>query len=188
MTLRIGSPALDDLEEAGTELGTVKVLDAAPIDVAKQSFPNCIVWQPLPWITWFLPPVGHMGMAGSDGQIYDFSGAPFGDGRGHMMVGSVVRYVRLEPGACRKRPLDEALAEANGTYEHRFHNICCDNCHSHVAVALEHAEYKGIGRWNMFMLGVWLFFAGRYVDACAVVKHWLPFCFVLAGIYWWQSR
>mmetsp|Transcript_99845 Transcript_99845/g.311024 ORF Transcript_99845/g.311024 Transcript_99845/m.311024 type:complete len:188 (-) Transcript_99845:144-707(-) len=187
MTLRIGSPAADDVEEAVAGLGTGKE-DPCRIDIAKQKFPNCIVWQPLPWITWFLPPVGHMGMAGSDGQIYDFSGAPFGNGRGRMMVGNVVRYVELDPGACLKQPLDEALAEANAVYERRFHNICCDNCHSHVAVTLENAEYRGVGRWNMFMLGVWLFFRGRYVDSCAVVKHWLPFCMVLAGLLWWHSK
>mmetsp|Transcript_103254 Transcript_103254/g.274604 ORF Transcript_103254/g.274604 Transcript_103254/m.274604 type:complete len:187 (-) Transcript_103254:357-917(-) len=185
MSLRIGSPAVDDIEEDAELARSTEA--PLPIDLAKQSFPNCIVWQPLPGITWFLPMIGHMGMAGSDGQIYDFSGAPFGNGRGRMMVGNVVRYVQLEPGACQKRSLDEALADANAVYQHRRHNIVLDNCHSHVAVTLGKAEYKGMPRWNMLMLGAWLFFYGKYVDGCAVVKHWLPFFIVLAGLYYLHS-
>merc|ERR1712232_563463 len=129
-----------------------------------------------------------MGMAGSDGQIFDFSGAPFGNGSGEMMVGDVVRYVRLTPTLCRRRRLDEAVEEANGIYSERMHNIFCDNCHSHVAVALEHAEYRGIGRWNMVMLAIWVFFAGKYVNVCAFIKHWLPFAVVLGLVHWSQSR
>jgi hypothetical protein len=58
----------------------------------------------------------------------------------------------------------------------------CDNCHSHVAVCLEHFQYRGIKRWNMVMLCFWVFFCGTYVDARAVVKSWLPFALMLAMV------
>ncbi|KAE9102360.1 hypothetical protein PF001_g26274, partial [Phytophthora fragariae] len=43
----------------------------------------------------------------------------------------------------------------------RMHNLCCDNCHSHVAVCLEHADYGGRKRWNMVELCFWMFFRGK---------------------------
>ncbi|KDO17647.1 hypothetical protein SPRG_16958, partial [Saprolegnia parasitica CBS 223.65] len=43
------------------------VADAPAIDVARDRFPFCIVWSPLPVITWFLPFIGHMGIGDSHG-------------------------------------------------------------------------------------------------------------------------
>jgi hypothetical protein len=37
------------------------------INVSKDLFPYCIVWSPLPPITWVLPFIGHMGIADSRG-------------------------------------------------------------------------------------------------------------------------
>merc|ERR1712003_294388 len=118
-------------------------LTATAIDTETQRFPNCIVWHPLPPVTFFLPLVGHMGIAGSNGHIYDFTGAPFGNGRGQMMVGHVSRYLQLDSNACKGSGLDQALRVANSQYRYRMHSACCDNCHSHVAVALELAAYRG---------------------------------------------
>ena len=46
----------------------------AKIDAERARFPYCIVWTPLPLISWFLPFIGHTGIALSDGVIHDFSG------------------------------------------------------------------------------------------------------------------
>jgi hypothetical protein len=40
----------------------------------QQRYPYCIVWTPLPPITWLVPFIGHMGIATSAGIIYDFAG------------------------------------------------------------------------------------------------------------------
>lgn len=32
---------------------------------------------------------------------------------------------------------DAAIASADSTYRQRCHNICCDNCHHHTALALK---------------------------------------------------
>ena len=37
-------------------------------------FPFCIVWTPLPIITWLIPCIGHTGIGMADGVIHDFSG------------------------------------------------------------------------------------------------------------------
>ena len=57
---------------------------------------------------------------------------------------------------------DSCLHESNCIYSGRIHNICCDNCHSHVAVALEKMQYAGLSHWNMIMLGAWVFFCGKF--------------------------
>lgn len=46
----------------------------AEINPEKERFPFCIVWTPLPLISWFLPFIGHTGIAMSDGVIHDFAG------------------------------------------------------------------------------------------------------------------
>lgn len=46
----------------------------ASIDATRARFPYCIVWTPLPLISWFLPFIGHTGIAMSDGVIHDFAG------------------------------------------------------------------------------------------------------------------
>ncbi|KAF1327897.1 Transmembrane protein, partial [Globisporangium splendens] len=37
------------------------------VDPAKQRFPFCIVWSPIPVLTWVLPFIGHLGIADSKG-------------------------------------------------------------------------------------------------------------------------
>ena len=49
-----------------------------------------------------------------------------------------------------------------------------DNCHSHVAMALNLMEYKGRTNWNMVNLCFLLLFRGRFVDFGAFLKTWAP--------------
>ena len=44
------------------------------IDVGRVRYPHCIVWTPIPFLTWFFPFIGHMGIARTDGVIRDFAG------------------------------------------------------------------------------------------------------------------
>ncbi|CAN0576705.1 unnamed protein product [Laminaria digitata] len=60
-----------------------------------------------------------------------------------------------------------------------MHNLCCDNCHSHVAVALTRMRYSGVEAWNMVTLCFWVFFAGRFVSFSGFLKQWLPFALAL---------
>lgn len=53
-------------------------------------FPHCIVWTPIPVISWVLPFVGHMGVCDSNGLIYDFAG-PYFVNRGALSFGSPTR-------------------------------------------------------------------------------------------------
>ena len=42
------------------------------------------------------------------------------------------------------------------------HNLFCDNCHSHVARALNLMRYEGSSSWNMYKLGFYTVIYGRY--------------------------
>ena len=66
------------------------------IDLKRQSFPLCVVWCPIPVITHLFPPIGHLGVCFSDGEIVDFLGPRFVH-RGTPGFGKVARYWRLDP-------------------------------------------------------------------------------------------
>lgn len=48
-----------------------------PINVERARFPCCIVWTPLPVLSWFVPFIGHIGICREDGVILDFAGPNF---------------------------------------------------------------------------------------------------------------
>ena len=43
------------------------------------------------------------------------------------------------------------------------HNLCFDNCHSHVALALNLMNYNGSRNWNMVKLALLMLLHGKYV-------------------------
>lgn len=44
------------------------------IDSKRVRYPHCLVWTPIPVLTWLFPFIGHMGIARTDGVIRDFAG------------------------------------------------------------------------------------------------------------------
>jgi hypothetical protein len=55
-------------------------------------FPFCIVWTPIPIISWLLPFVGHMGICTSKGITLDFAG-PYFISVDNLAFGNPSRYV-----------------------------------------------------------------------------------------------
>eukprot|EP00039_Didymoeca_costata_P019947 m.339494 g.339494 ORF g.339494 m.339494 type:complete len:175 (+) comp18831_c0_seq1:78-602(+) len=153
----------------------------APIDPKNQRFPYCIVWTPLPLISWLFPPIGHMGIATSEGVIYDFGG-PYYIAEDRMTFGKPTRYYQLSPARVQALDWDKAVQDANEEYRKRMHNLCCDNCHSHVAFALNKMHYRGKQSWNMFILGVETFFFGSFVSFVGFLKTWVPFLVLMGFI------
>ena len=148
-------------------------------------FPLCIVWTPLPLITQIIPCIGHTGIGDSSGVIYDFAG-PYFIGKDDLAFGETHKYVVLDLEGVTEEAFNDAIRKANVIYKRRMHNICCDNCHSHVARALNILRYKG--RENYTMIDVWwmCLISGQYV-AC---KHifftymgWL--LFAILGFFLW---
>lgn len=139
----------------------------------------CILWSPLHPITAFLPFIGHTGIADSRGVACDFRGSYYVGTDGRMAFGAPTRYlemnVELLPGGAER--WDAAIEEANRVYDQRIHNICCDNCHSHVSLALNKMplEAFGIRKWDMVKLCFLVFFKARFVSFGGFLCQFLPF-------------
>ena len=70
-----------------------------------------------------------------------------------LAFGETHKYVILQLDDVTPEQYDQAIKEADKIYCKRMHNICCDNCHSHVARVLNILEYKG--RKNYTMIDIW---------------------------------
>ncbi|PNJ20478.1 TMEM222 isoform 9, partial [Pongo abelii] len=179
------------------------------MDVERSRFPYCVVWTPIPVLTWFFPIIGHMGICTSTGVIRDFAG-PYFVSEDNMAFGkpakchlqeafshpilvhsgchnkiSSIGYWKLDPAqvyASGPNAWDTAVHDASEEYKHRMHNLCCDNCHSHVALALNLMRYNNSTNWNMVTLCFFCLLYGKYVSVGAFVKTWLPFILLLGII------
>jgi hypothetical protein len=69
------------------------------IDPVRNRFPFCVVWGPLPVISWILPFIGHMGICDSKGRVHDFAG-PYHIGVDRFMVGSGTKKIALQKIFC----------------------------------------------------------------------------------------
>lgn len=146
------------------------------MDHAKSRYPFCIVWTPIPLLTWVFPFIGHMGIALSSGVIRDFAG-PYFVSEDDMAFGKPTKYWPLNPMKARghQSGWDASVLEASEVYKHRMHNLFCDNCHSHVALALNLMHYGNSTSWNMFRLCFGVLLYGKYVSFPAFIKTWVPF-------------
>lgn len=149
-----------------------------------------IVWSPLPPITYILPFIGHTGIADSRGVVSDFQGPYTVGDRGRMAFGAPTRALKIRYSspdssescdAAAAAHWDEAIREANTVYRGRVHNIFCDNCHSHVAYALNRVAVKdyGVNKWNMVNIAVLMFFRGHSLSWCSWLQTYGPFLFLL---------
>lgn len=145
----------------------------------RNRYPFCIVWSPLPPITWFLPFVGHTGICDSEGVIFDFAG-PYTIGKEHMAFGEPTRYIQMDPKKCMEMDWDAAVHAGCNTYSRRMHNIFCDNCHSHVATALNYMGYDGKRSRGMVWIGVVFFFQGKFTSVSAFIRTYLPAAVIIA--------
>ncbi|XP_048671997.1 transmembrane protein 222 isoform X2 [Marmota marmota marmota] len=130
---------------AQTDMKQYHCSSGVTMDVERSRFPYCVVWTPIPVLTyWKLDPA----------QVY----------------------------ASGPNAWDTAVHDASEEYKHRMHNLCCDNCHSHVALALNLMRYNNSTNWNMVTLCFFCLLYGKYVSIGAFVKTWLPFVLLLGII------
>uniref|UniRef100_A0A8C4V637 Transmembrane protein 222 n=1 Tax=Falco tinnunculus TaxID=100819 RepID=A0A8C4V637_FALTI len=105
----------------------------------------------------------------------------FGTLRGRTLS----QYWKLDPSkvySTGPNAWDTAVHDASEEYKHRMHNLCCDNCHSHVALALNLMRYDNSTSWNMVKLCFFSLLYGKYVSVGGFVKTWLPFVLFLGVI------
>lgn len=143
-----------------------------------------VLWSPLHPITAIFPFIGHMGIADSRGHAHDFQGPYYVGTDGsrplpRMAFGKPTRYLRMDIGELPGGPgqWNEAIQDADRIYRERMHNICCDNCHSHVARALNTMKYQGRHNWNMVNLCFLVFFKGSFVNFNSLIQQFGPFLF-----------
>ena len=86
-------------------------------------FPFCIVWCPIPLITWLIPWIGHTGIATSKGIIHDFAGSYF-ISIDDFAFGSTHKYCQLEVPDDRRVEYDRAIKTADDNYRQQMHNLC----------------------------------------------------------------
>ncbi|XP_076357258.1 transmembrane protein 222 isoform X1 [Tachypleus tridentatus] len=157
------------------------------IDHKRSRYPFCIVWTPIPILTWLFPFIGHMGIATSEGIIRDFAG-PYFVSENDMAFGKPTKYWKLDPDLASggNQAWNSAIRDASEEYSHRMHNLFCDNCHSHVAMALNFMVYKGSSSWNMVKLCFLMLIYGKYVSIWGFLKTWMPFlvCVCIVIILW----
>lgn len=153
------------------------------IDKSKDRYPCCIVWTPIPLLTWLCPIIGHMGIALSSGVIRDFAG-PYYVSEDNMAFGRPTKYWQLKPALARGgiTGWDRAVTQASDIYKERMHNLFCDNCHSHVATALNLMEYDDSLNWNMVKLAFLMILHSSYVNLTGFIKTWLPFSVIVVTI------
>lgn len=94
---------------------------------------------------------------------------------GNFAFGAPTRYLQLDPALCHSLGWDEGVASGCQEYKKHNHNICFDNCHSHVARCLNDMRYNNISTYNMVDLGVRMFFMGSFTSVGGFLKTFLPF-------------
>eukprot|EP00656_Telonema_subtile_P044027 TRINITY_DN50322_c0_g1_i1.p1 TRINITY_DN50322_c0_g1~~TRINITY_DN50322_c0_g1_i1.p1 ORF type:complete len:223 (-),score=27.52 TRINITY_DN50322_c0_g1_i1:23-691(-) len=154
-----------------------------------ERYPHSLVWTPIPFISWCCPCIGHLGICDSNGVIFDFAG-PYRIGKHQLAFGDATRVIQLDPSKVMElggaethsEAWDRALQHGNEIYKQRMHNLCCDNCHSHVAVILERMQYRGCRSWNMATLACWACWCGRFVSCGRFVKTVVPWL-ICGGIF-----
>lgn len=149
--------------------------DDRVIDISKNRFPYCIVWTPLPLISACFPFIGHTGVCTSEGIIHDFSGS-YSITVDDMAFGNPTKYVELEIND--KKKWDENVKAADDQYKEESHNLFCNNCHSHVAMALNEANYQG-GKWNMVSIAWLLVKQGKYTGFSGLFKTYIGFFIII---------
>ena len=113
-----------------------------------------------------------MGICSAEGVTYDFAG-PYFISENQLGFGKTTRYIQLHP-QCSPEEWNDAVKEANCSYENKMHNICFQNCHSHVATVLDKVKYFKFQNWNMIILAIWMFFFGRFPNTPAFLYSFAP--------------
>ncbi|CAN6721936.1 unnamed protein product [Malus baccata var. baccata] len=170
------------------------------IDPKKAKFPCCIVWTPLPVVSWLAPFIGHVGICREDGAILDFSGSNFVN-VDDFAFGAVARYLQIDRKQCcfaanlgshtckhgynhsefgTALTWDDALQSSSRYFEHKTYNLFTCNSHSFVANSLNRLCYGGSMSWNMINVAGLVLLKGHWVGATSVLRSFLPFVLVLA--------
>jgi transmembrane protein 222 len=147
----------------------------------------CLVWAPIPIVSWFLPFIGHTGITDSRGIIFDWSGSGYAIGVDNFYFGSPTTVVQLDKMKCHGQDWDSSVKDTCDKYVKMPNLLFWENCHSFCSYALNRMAYDGRTNLNMFTIGFWLWFHGQVVGGYyGYMRIYLPFatvCCVLMYYY-----
>lgn len=170
-------PDIEENKEFAAETAAITASNNK-MQSTKSDLSYTILWSPLPPLTWILPFIGHVGIADSKGVANDFQGPYYVGDDGRMAFGSPTRALKIDIGELSggAERWDEAVGEANNVYRGRMHNLFCDNCHSHVAYALNRMPVRGpvCSRWNMITVCFSVFFRAQFLSRIGIVLQFGP--------------
>lgn len=129
-------------------------------------------------ITWFIPIIGHTGIADSEGVIHDFGGSHY-IAVDNFTFGRPTKYLRLDASKVQGLDWDEAIRVSADKYRRETHNIITNNCHGHVADTLNEMKYNGRDNYTQFDVFLMMTFRSRYVSLTGFLKQWGVFLVLL---------
>ena len=164
--------AMSSSSSSSSSSPSSKSFSRPPIDKRRDRYPFSLVWGPLPLITWLIPFIGHMGICDSEGRVHDFAG-PYTIGLDRFMV-PVTRILPIDVSSLPPPPpsssaassdaasqWDDAIHTADAHFAETMHNIACNNCHHHTAMAMRQLGLqRSFGTqvqcaWQMLVRGHW---------------------------------
>ena len=152
------------------------------IDIKNDRYPYCIVWTPIPLITYLIPSIGHTGICTSSGIIHDFAGS-YSISIDNFSFGNVTKYIQLNLTKEEQKVWDDAIIKADEIYSNEEHNLCLNNCHSHVAYALNLIKYKGYNKYTMVHIWWMLILKGKYTGFLGFFKSYIGFIIICLFAY-----
>ena len=171
-----------DIQENEYEANNRKKPKKFQIDVIKQRYPFCIVWTPIPCISWILPCIGHAGICNSDGVIHDFA-APYYVSVDNMAFGNPTKAVLLQLTQKEFAEYDKALELGRKNYHKMDYDFFTNNCHSFIADVLNKLKYKGKDNYNMVDIWWILCTKSKYLSWMDLIKTYFGFLIIMSFFY-----
>ncbi|XP_037413550.1 protein REVERSION-TO-ETHYLENE SENSITIVITY1-like [Triticum dicoccoides] len=184
-----------DVEDSRSNNELQELWPVGEIDPKRGRFPCCIVWTPLPVVSWLAPYIGHVGICQEDGSVLDFAGSNLVS-MDNFAYGSVARYLQLDRKKCcfpanlaahvcewsykhtevgTATSWDGALQLGTRHFQHKYYNLFTCNCYSFVANCLNRLAHGGSAEWNVLNVAALVWLHGEWVDKMSIVRSFAPF-------------
>lgn len=159
-----------------------RALSNGTINPRENKFPYCVVFAYLPCVSTFLPIIGHVGICTSEGLVHDFVGS-YCISVDSMAFSDPLKYWVLDKShmslSITDEAYDEAIEKADKVFKGRKHNLFLNNCHHHVAMALNNIKYKGRTDWTPFKVFFNLVIHGKFVSWKYFLVLYGPFLMII---------
>ena len=101
-------------------------IDQNKIFPSKNRYPYCIVWTPIPFLTYIIPFIGQTGIANSKGIIHDYS-ASFFVNVDDFSFGKPTKYLQLDLNEKEKFDYDKAIEKGDLKFRTLIYNFFRNN-------------------------------------------------------------